>query len=119
MAEIQFDDATGQMIRGRAVSMSAEGRANQYESYESKMRMVAEFPEAFVAELVEWMPLLSEQATVTIVGWFAHTHGLSFDESLYRLVNAGDAYWVEACQRYGRVQVLKARLKQESGRRNR
>jgi hypothetical protein len=90
------------MIRRRAIHGSAKERDAWHSDYEWQMQRVCDDSEAYLNTLVEWIALLKKDAVIAIVGSFAHAHGLTFFEALYRLFTRGSSYWIGVCTQFGK-----------------
>jgi hypothetical protein len=101
MSAIVRNEQTGEMVRSRAIHGSKEKRDHWHQAYEARMDVVARDCAKFVAMLKAWMPIVTEQTVITVVGCYAHDRGLSFNEALDTLYRMKDSYFISVCRQFG------------------
>jgi hypothetical protein len=89
MSAIRQDLHTGEMVR-QAIHGNAKSREIAYMRHEHRMLRVEEKESFYIETLHGWLPVVSEQTLLALVGWCAQGHGLSFYEALYLLYSNGD-----------------------------
>jgi hypothetical protein len=104
MSAIGQDFQSGEMVRRQAIHGTSKQRDAWHTAIETRMERVGADVEIYINTLVAWIVLLDKQAVVSIVGWYAHEHGLSFVEALHRMFSRGDEKWVRTCKEFGSYQ---------------
>lgn len=102
MAAIQCDAETGQMIRPRAIHGTAKERDYWHAEHEQVMTVVEANIDSYLCALTAWAEMVDKNTVPSLVGSYAHAHGLTFLEALYKLFRRGDADWVKTCQEFGK-----------------
>ncbi|PYS52422.1 MAG: hypothetical protein DMF68_01555 [Acidobacteria bacterium] len=101
MSETIQADSEGNYLRKRAVFGNARMRDAAHLEHERRMLKVEQESEIYLNALVEWIAYLPRDVVITIVGWYAHGHGLSFTESISRCFSYGDEFFITVCREFG------------------
>jgi hypothetical protein len=103
-AAIAQDLHTGEMIRQQAVHGNAKAREIAHMRHEHRMLRVEEKIDFYVETFRGWLPVVSEQTLLAILGWWAQQRGKSFYEAVYLIYFAGDFALADICKEFAEGQ---------------